>query len=208
MTLNRPLSCLLLCLAIVGASSESAYAQERERLISPIRSGMQPTMIFPGGSHTPTNLVLVEVIEFKHAGVPVSPGTPFRADEDWLTHLTVRVKNISEKPITHLTMSFGLPEAKFVEDGRQYSMGFSLEHKEGARVKEGDPEMKAVMPGKEVELVCFDCSLAFRQEIANRTGLTSITLVHTGSDVRAYFKDGSVWIGSNLQIRAAAKPSP
>jgi len=207
MTLNKPLSCLLLGLAIVGPSSESTYAQERERLISPTRSGMQPTMIFPGGAHAPTNLVLVEVIEFKHAGVPVSPGKPFRAGEDWLSQLTVRVKNISDRPLPHISMSFGLPEAKFVEDERQYSLGFALKHKVGARMKENHPEMKAVMPGEEVELVCLDCSLELR-EITNRTGVTSITLVHSGGDVSVFFEDGGRWIGGNLQIRAGAKPIP
>jgi len=208
MTLNRPFSCLLLCLAIAAGSwCESTHAQERERLISPIRSGVQPTMIFPGGAYAPTNLVLVEVIEFKHAGVSVTPGKPFRADEDWLTNLTVRVKNISDRPLPHISMSFGLPEAKFVKDGRQYSMGLTLAHKVGARMKENDREMKAVMPGEEVELFCLNCSLEFR-EIANRTGVTSITLVNSGGDVSVFFEDGGRWMGSNLQIRAAAKPNP
>ena len=208
MTLNRPFSCLLLCLAIVGAWSESTYAQERDRLISPIRSGVQPTMIFPGGAYAPTNLVLVEVIEFKHAGVPVTPGKPFGAGEDWLSQLTVRVKNLSDTPLPHISMAFALPEAKYVDRGRQYSMGFTLEHKAGARVKQGDPEMKAVMPGEEVELVSLEPSAVIRREIEKRTGLTSITLVQTGGDVSVFFEDGGRWIGSNLQIRAAVKPSP
>src|SRR5439155_25957541 len=132
------------------------HAQEREQLISPVKSGMQPTMIFPGGSHTPTNLVLVEVIEFKCAGVLVTSGKPCGAGDDWLSHLTVRVKNVSDQPLPHISMAFALPEAKYVDRGRKYSVGFSLEYKVGARVKQGDPEMKAVMPGEEVELVFFD----------------------------------------------------
>lgn len=208
MTLNKPLSALLLCLALAaGTWCESTHAQERERLISPIKSGMRPTMIFPGGSHTPTNLVLVEVIEFKCAGVPVTPGKPFRAGEDWLSQLTVRVKNISDQPLPNISMAFGLPEAKYVDHGREYGVGFSLEHKVGAKVKQGDQEMKAVMPGEEVELVSFDPSDVIMQ-IEKRTGLTSVTLVETGGDMSVFFDDGGRWIGSNLQIRAAAKPSP
>lgn len=168
---------------------------------------MQPTMIFPGGSHTPTNLVLVEVIEFKCAGVLVTPGKPFRAGDDWLSHLTVRVKNVSDQPLPHISMAFALPEAKYVDRGREYSVGFSLEHKVGARVKQGDPEMKAVMPGEEVELVSFDPSDVIR-EIKKRTDLTSVTLVETGGDVSVFFEGGARWIGSNLQIRVAARPRP
>jgi len=31
------------------------------------------------------------------------------------------------------SMSFALPEAKFVQDGRRYTMGVSLDYKAGAR---------------------------------------------------------------------------
>lgn len=209
MRLNRTVFCLLLCLVMAaGTWRESIHAQERERLISPVKSGMQPTMIFPGGSHTPTSLVLVEVIEFKCAGIPVIPGKPFRAGDDWLSHLTVRVKNISDQPLPHISMAFDLPEAKYVDRGREYSMGFALEHKVGARVKQGDPEMKAVMPGEEVELVSFDRSEVIMREIEKRTGLTCITLLQTGGDVSVFFDGGGRWIGSNLQVRAPAKLRP
>lgn len=201
--LNRPVPWLLLCLAMAaGTWCESAQAQERERLISPVKSGVQPTMIFPGGYHTPTNLVLVEVIEFKCAGVLVIPGKPFRAGDDWLSHLTVRVKNVSDQPLPHISMGFALPEAKYVDRGREYSMGFSLEHKVGAKPKQGEPEMKTVMPGEEAELVCFFPSDVMRQ-IEKRTGLTSVTLVETGGDVSVFFEDGGRWIGSNLQVRVS-----
>src|SRR5713226_4772269 len=189
MRLNRPVSCLLLCLAMAaGTWSESIHAQERDRLIAPVESGMQPTMIFPGGSHTPTSLVLVEVIEFKCAGIPVIPGKAFRGSDDWLSQLTVRVKNISDQPLPHISMSFALPEAKYFDRGREHSMGFSLEHKVGARVKQSDPEMKAVMPGEAVELVSFDSSEVIRREIEKRTGVKSITLLQTGGDVSVFFE--------------------
>ncbi len=143
------------------------------------------------------------------AGVPITPGQPFQADDDWLTKLRVKVKNTSGASISHLRMNFALPEAKFVQDGRRYSMGFSLDYKAGARANNESPEMKVILPGDEVELVYLVIpSLPLRQEIANRTGVTNITLLQYGGDVTAFFVDGSTWRGSNLPVGKGTKFSP
>jgi len=106
-------------------------------------------------------------------------------------------------------MNFALPEAKFVQDGRRYSMGFSLDYKAGARANNESPEMKVILPGDEVELVYLVIpSLPLRQEIANRTGVTNITLLQYGGDVTAFFVDGSTWRGSNLPVGKGTKFSP
>jgi hypothetical protein len=144
---------------------------------------------------------VVEVIGFSLASEPITPGQPFQADDDWLTKLRVKVKNISGASISHLRMSFALPEAQFVQDGRRFSMGFSLDHKAGARANNESPEMKVIAPGDEVELVYLVFpSLPLSQEIANKTGVTSITLLQYGGNVTAFFVDGSTWRGRNLPV--------
>jgi hypothetical protein len=191
---------LLLLLAVVIGSGLDLQAQKRDRLITTIRSGMRESINQPDGSLTLTNLSMVEVIGFSLAGVPVTPGQVFQADDDWLTNMRVKVKNISGKSISHLRMSFALPEAKFSQDGRNYSMGISLDYKAGARVNNEGAEMKVIFPSDEVELVYLETGVSLRQEIASRTGVTSLTILQYGGDVTAFFVDGSQWRGSNLPV--------
>jgi hypothetical protein len=188
---------LVLFLAVTTGFGQHLHAQERDRQITTFRSGMVENMSKPGGSLIYTHLSVVEVIGFSLAGVPITPGQPFRADDDWLTTLRVKVKNISGAPISHLRMSFALPEAKFVEDGRRYSMGFSLDYKAGARANNESPEMKVIQPGDEVELVCL---IPLSEQIANKTGVTGITVLQYGGEVTAFFVDGGTWRGSNLPV--------
>ena len=188
---------LVLFLAVMTGFGQYLHAQERDRQITTFRSGMVENLSKPDGSLIYAHLSVVEVIGFSLAGVPITPGQPFRADDDWLTKLRVKVKNISEAPISHLHMSFALPEAKFVKDGRRYSLGFSLDYKAGARANNESSEMKVIQPGDQVELVCL---IPLSEQIANKTGVTAITLLQYGGDVTAFFVDGSTWRGSNLPL--------
>jgi len=187
----------VLFLAVMTGFGQSLHAQGRDRQITNFRSGMVENMSRPGGSLIYTHLSVVEVIGFSLAGVPITPGQPFRADDDWLTKLRVKVKNISAASISHISMSFALPEAKFVRDGRRYTMGFSLDYKAGARANSESPEMKVIQPGDEVELVCL---IPLSEQIANKTEVPCITLLQYGGDVTAFFVDGSTWRGSNLPV--------
>ena len=190
----------LLLVGVVTGSGLDLQAQKRDRLITTIRSGMRESIRQPDGSLTFTNLSTVEVIGFSLGGVTVNPGQVFQADDDWLTNLRVKVKNISGKSISHLRMNLALPEAKFTQDGRNYSMGLSLDYKAGARANNEGAEMKVILPGDEVELVYLETGVSLSQEIASRTGVTSITILQYGGDVTAFFVDGSQWRGSNLPV--------
>jgi hypothetical protein len=151
----------------------------------------------PNGSLTYTHLSVLEVTGLSLAGVPITLGQPFRADDNWLTKVRAKVKNISGKPISHVRMNFALSEAKFVRDGRNYTTGFSLDYKAGARANNDSTEMKVIQPGDEVELVCL---IPLSEQIANKTGVTGITLFQYGGDVTAFLVDGSTWRGSNLAV--------
>lgn len=196
---------LFLLLTVVTGASLDLRAQQRDRVITTKRSGVVENIRQPGGSLTFTNLNVVEVIGFSLGGVTITPGQVFQADDDWLTNLWVKVKNTSEKSISHLRMSFALPEAKFIQDGRNYSMGFALEYKAGARANNANAEMKVILPGDEVELVCLETGVALQQAIASRTRVTSITILQYGGDVTALFVDGSYWMGSNLRVGGGDK---
>lgn len=189
---------VVILLAAMTGCVQYLHAQERDRQITTFRSGMVENLSRPDGSLTYTHLSVIEVIGFSLAGVPITPGQPFRADDDWLTRLRVKVKNISGASISHIRMSFALPQAKFVRDGRPYTMGFSLDHKAGARANSESPEMRVIQPDDEVELVCL---IPLSEQIANKTEITGITVLQYGGDVTAFFVDGSIWRGSNLFVR-------
>lgn len=164
---------------------------------------MVETITKPDGSLTYGHLNVVEVIGFSLSGVPITPGQPFSADDDWLTNLRVKVKNVSDQSISHLRMNFALPEAIFIQDGRRYSLGFSVDYKAGARISDASPEMKVILPGDEVDLVCL---IPLRDQLANKTATTNMTLLQYGGEVTAYFVDGSTWRGSNLPVGKQKKP--
>jgi len=190
----------LLILAVVTGSALITHAQKRDRQITTVRSGVRESLRQPDGSWAFTNTRVLEVIGFSLGGAPVTPGLAFQADDNWLTNLRVKVRNISGKSISHLRMTLALPEAKFTEDGRNYSMGISLDYKAGAKANNESAEMKVILPGDEVELVYLDTGVPLRQEINSKTGVTSITILQYGGDVTAYFVDGSQWRGSNLPV--------
>src|SRR5690349_5120107 len=113
---------LVLLLALITSSGQYLRGQQRDRLITTMKSGMVESVTKPDGSLTYTHLSVVEVMGFSLAGLPISPSQPFPADDDWLTKLRVKVKNISGISISHLRMTFALPEAKSIEDdGRRYT---------------------------------------------------------------------------------------
>ena|SRR5215471_238577 len=186
-----------LFVAVITGPGQCLHAQERDRQITIFRSGMVENMSKPDGSFNYTHLQVVEVIGFTLAGVPITPGKPFRADDDWLMKLRAKVKNVSGAPISHLRMIFALPEAKFIRDGRSYTMGFSLDYKAGARVNNESTEMKVIQAGDEVELVCL---IPLNEQLSNQTGVPAITLLQYGGDVTAFFVDGGTWRGSNLPV--------
>ena len=195
---------LVLLLTVMTGFSQYLHAQERDRQITTFRSGMVENMSKPDVPLIYTHLSVVEVIGFSLSGVPITPDQPFQADDQWLTKLRVKVKNISGASISHLTMTFALPEAKYVEDGRRYTMGFSLDYKAGGRVNDESPEMKVILPGDEVELVCL---IPVSEQIANKTRIiSSITQLQYGGDVTAFFTDGGIWRGSNLPVGKQTRP--
>ena len=96
LTLTRLASALLL----VGTLTRlSGQAQEpRHRVISqvPVEAGRQSP---------------IQVVSVKFKGEAVEPGRQFLAGDDWLVDLTFRVKNVSDRPITYVSIGLRVPAA-------------------------------------------------------------------------------------------------
>src|SRR4051812_27296453 len=107
-----PRSLLLLSLLILAISALSSPVSAQERVISwPTHSNQTQMKERGGEAFAKADLEAVEIIEFKVAGMPVIPGHRFFAGDDWLKGLTVRVKNISDRPASAIRVMFAFPES-------------------------------------------------------------------------------------------------
>ena len=98
--------------------------------------------------------VPLELVEIKVAGRPVILGQPFASGGDWLKNMTLRVKNISNKPILAFGVGGGLlggleeelpPYASF-----QY--GVNWQWGKESRRRKRRPNEPVLKPGEIVEL--------------------------------------------------------
>lgn len=133
----------LICLSLLCAPA--AAGQAKDRLIP-----------FPdwASSFEKDDEVPLEIVEIKVAGRPVILGQPFAADGDWLKQMTLRVKNISDKPILAFGVGAGLlggvdeelpPQASF-----QYGVNWQWGKESGRRKRR--PNEPVFKPGEVVEL--------------------------------------------------------
>jgi hypothetical protein len=161
---------------------------------------MNSVIISPTGESKLTDLQVIEVLEFRVGGERVVPGQAFPAGSDWLRNLSVRVRNISTKPISYLSMSFIVPAARFTENGRDYQMTYSVAHGEENTKKDGEPKTKAILPGEEAELVCSAwMDRVLMQDIEKKAGIKDIAEIKTGS-IKAIFTDGDNFNGSMSEV--------
>lgn len=93
-----------------------------------------------------------EVVEFTETRVSqsaVAPGKVFDADDDWISKTVVKVKNISNKPIVYLSVTFDFPETTKTGSVMSYPVRFGREP--GSKfTQNGDPLF--LLPGSTLEI--------------------------------------------------------
>ncbi len=143
----------------------------------------------------PSEISALEVIEIKVADKPVVLGQAFDANEDWLKTLSVKVKNVSGKPISLVRTSFNLPEAK----NEKGTMGFSLIYGEEFSNSDTDNKpQKVIFPGQEVILARNEIRQHL-EAITQRSGKTDFSKVLIGLTM-VKFEDGTTWSSGKLPI--------
>ena len=176
----------------------SAYCQSAERLVAwpPFPQGNN-SVKGEDGRAIPSDIKALEIIEVKVMRQPITIGQTFTAEGDWLKSLTLRVKNISGKPIRSIRVLFTLPEAKY----NGGSMGFSLEYGKELSSGFGYGGPKTIMPEEEVELARNEQRYSLEQKgIAKRTGRADFRKVLI-SNMVVLFEDGMVWMGRSIPVR-------
>lgn len=122
-------------------------------------------------------------------GQTVALGHNFAAEADWIKNLTVKVKNISGKPISSIRMSFTVADTKF---------GFTLEYGSALSTRVSTKVEKSLLPDEELELSLSEASyLSTHNFIARGTGSADIKKILIGPTT-VKFDDGTIWIGTKL----------
>jgi hypothetical protein len=144
----------------------------------------------------PSDIKALEIVEIEVENNPISLGESFSASDDWLRYLTIRVKNISGKPISSIRISLSLPETK----NEERTFGFSLEYGKALSTGIDYGIQKPIMPNEELELFRNEAHYQRGlQTIAQRSGLTHFSEVLIDSTV-VQFEDGTVWLGWRLPL--------
>lgn len=104
------------------------------------------------GESVSTDERALELVEIKVEGKIVKLGEPFAAKSDWLKTLTVKMRNVSAKPISRIMITLVFPETK---KGDSYSgswISYSAIDPDTGELN----EKKLAMPNAAVEAVKSD----------------------------------------------------
>lgn len=145
------------------------------------------------------------VTQIRVNGQGVAPGLPFAAGPDWLKGLTVRVKNVSAKPLAYLQLNFTFPEARYRSGG----IGFTLRYGQPRPGTGGTVEFdsKPLLPGEEAELSFERGDYEAKRTFAEKFGgVADITRVRFGT-ASVGFADGTrALVATPMHAQHASTP--
>lgn len=191
----KRLICSVLFYIAVALTASATFAQEmRERVIAwppPPGKFIGPAVKGHDGKLTASGILAVEIVEVLAAGSPVNIGQPFTADDEWLRSFSVRMRNISDKPIVGARMDFGMPEARRGETYLGSNLGYGI----GAGTGKGLRDQRQIMPGEEFVLTRSGEAYGRDQRfLKEKSGVENISHVRLGL-AWVKFGDGKLWIG-------------
>jgi hypothetical protein len=142
-------------------------------------------------------MVLLEGVEVKtgiHALPADNAGVPFQAGDDWFSHLTVVLKNISAKPIVYASIQVFFPEI-----AEHNEVGVRPRHARYSRGELRDDTARKpirIEPGQEFSMSAIDPDRfdEIKQNVASQQSLSSITNIRLELGT-VYFGDGTEWAG-------------
>ena len=180
---------LLLAIACaVTAGCSLIYAQTRERMIDKESWRDEP----------------IRIIKLKVGGKDAEIRKKFQADDDWLKAFSVKVQNISGRPIARIVLRLDFPRPDRRSDEPMYNTNlvFGREPTESNR-----DELKLTQPSEFAELKIPEANLPFI-----RTGLRDLGYPEVVDRVRlildsVIFADGSVWAAGDMLYPDPSNPT-
>jgi len=176
----------------------------------PAAAGQSGQRIIPfpawAASHDEDEEVPLELVGLEVAGMPVVLGQPFAAGDDWLKETTLRVRNISGKPIAAFSVGGGLLDAADEELAVSASFAYGIGWDWG---KWFDPEKKEAAttvfePGEVVELSRGNVGERTWKVLAarNRGSFSKLKFMAPG----VQYADGEVASMPNMRFYGEGKP--
>ena len=167
---------------IILSVATTVYAQETNRLVD------WPTV------SPPSDAKVLEIIRITVTDTSVTPGHYFAAADDWLSKLTFRIRNVSDKTITRCGFGIGFPELNPGGEGKGMP-GFSVVYD----TMRNPGKLKPIPPGAEFELsLPADQLEIMRQAAARLIGTSHLTRIRLLPGL-ATFADGSDIAGFSLR---------
>ena len=135
----------------------------------------------------------VEIIDLQVKEMNVKLGEKFKIDDDWLRTIRFKLKNISDKPIIHISMNLDFPETA-AEPRMAYALEFG--QKPGARQHKSGPIF--LIKGDLASVALSDAQYAdLKRFVETKRPLTSINKVLLSVPL-VFFSDGTAWSGGTL----------
>lgn len=151
----------------------------------------------------------VQIVSVMYKGEPVEPGRQFLADDDWLTGLTFRVKNVSDRPVSYVAISLRVTtipghKNRFSEFVGPYSYGCTP-------IAPCRPDAtgahKEIMPGETQDVAVLEGTYKNFTAALARTG-ASTPVVAAEYDIDWVFFDAdTTWRRGYLFRRDPLKPN-
>ena len=183
----EPMIQRIMCLAILTFSLPLLVCgQQQDRVVD-----WQPVVI-------KSEEKVLELVDTKVAGVSITFGQLFTADEAWLNTLTFTVRNISGKSIKNFGFGIGFPEL----DPNGRLPGFSITCYGVESPKDGANARRPLAPGEQVDLKLPEDQLEIMRDMSVRmrgtSNLTKVKLL----PALVNFEDGSGLGGVSLRKQA------
>jgi hypothetical protein len=153
----RPTVCAIL---LMLALASFAPGQSQDRVVEVYEEADAPETI------------ALQIVEIKAGGNTVTLGQPFASDDDWLKSLSVRIKNVSDKTIDVLPVTFALSELNPGKRGDVVMTILRGLYGNGYEIREASDERKPILPGEEIDLTFTEKQLCIIREMSARKGIT------------------------------------
>lgn len=181
---------IFLLISLILSFAVFGFGQEADKLIEYYPNQAEGSLTKDENNQlVPTTEKGLELIGIFVEGKLITFGKSFTAGDDWLKTLTVKLKNVSGKPISSVRMSFSRPEAKFKDS----SLGFSLEFGSLSGMVDNRATKKIIQPDEEFELTQTEAQY-FRGKafMLDKTGVAIINKLIIGMTM-VQFEDGNLW---------------
>ena len=98
-------------LAFVVAATASVFSQNKNRTVQWAEiPWSNRNLVGAPGTEVLAQVEVLEVKDISVAGKSITIGEPFAADDNWITNITLRVKNISDQSFSTIQIDLILPE--------------------------------------------------------------------------------------------------